>query len=137
MSTPPPPPPLQTTALLPIKAHSARVPNKNFRELNGKPLFRWILDTLLGMDEIEQVVINTDARVRLAECGVVDGGRVLLRDRKPALCGDEVSMNLILEDDVRNCSADLYLMTHATNPLLRATTIRWALHQFADGQKRR
>ena len=51
-------------ALLPMKAHSERVSGKNFRLFRGKPLFRWMLDTLLSIDEIAQVVINTDARAR-------------------------------------------------------------------------
>ncbi len=53
-------------ALLPMKAHSARVSGKNFRAFAGEPLFRWILDTLLKVEEIEKIVINTDARDILA-----------------------------------------------------------------------
>ena len=56
----------RTVALLPMKANSERVKGKNFRDFCGKPLFRWILDTLLAVDEIDQVVINTDARHILA-----------------------------------------------------------------------
>jgi CMP-N-acetylneuraminic acid synthetase len=41
-------------ALLPMKANSERVRGKNFREFNGKPLFRWILDTLLSVEEIDR-----------------------------------------------------------------------------------
>ena len=96
-------------ALLPMKANSVRVPSKNFRHLAGKPLFRWILDTLLAMPEIDAVVINTDARQILADNGLVDGeanGRVIIRDRKPEICGDLVSMNLVLADDVQNVPAD-------------------------------
>ena len=48
-------------ALLPMKAHSERIPNKNFKELSGKPLFKWMLDKLLSINEISQVIINTDA----------------------------------------------------------------------------
>src|SRR5690606_38419858 len=111
-------------ALLPMKANSERVKGKNFRDFCGKPLFRWILDTLLEVQEIDQVVINTDARHILAENGLVDAERVLIRDRKPEICGDFVSMNLVLADDVANIDADMYLMTHTTNPLMSAETIR-------------
>ncbi len=120
-----------------MKAHSERVSGKNFREFCGKPLFRWILDTLLSVDEIELVVINTDARDILAEHGLRDDGRVLIRDRKPEICGDLVSMNRVLEDDVAHVQAATYLMTHTTNPLLSADTIRQALQAYrtaiADG----
>jgi len=112
---------------LPMKANSERVKGKNFREFNGKPLFRWILDSLLAVEEIDLVVINTDARQILAENGLTDNDRVLIRDRKPEICGDMVSMNLILADDVENVDAEVYMMTHTTNPLLKSDTMRKAL----------
>lgn len=120
-------------ALLPMKAHSARVSGKNFREFSGRPLFRWILETLLSVSEIEQVVINTDARGILADHGLVDSDRILIRDRRPELCGDFVSMNLVLADDLAAVSSDAYLMTHTTNPLLRADTIRGAVAAYQQG----
>ena len=117
-------------ALLPMKAHSARVSGKNFRPFAGKPLFRWILDTLLSLEEVERVVINTDARAILAANGLVDSDRILIRDRKPELCGDFTSMNLVLADDIAAIESEVYLMTHTTNPLLSAGTIRRALVDY-------
>jgi CMP-N-acetylneuraminic acid synthetase len=122
-------------ALLPMKAHSARVSEKNFRDFNGKPLFRWILDALLEIPEIRKVVINTDAREILREKGLVDSRRIQIRDRNTNLRGDFVSMNRILEDDVKHVPADVYLMTHTTNPLLKTSTIREALEAFEQGRK--
>lgn len=121
-------------ALLPMKAHSERVSGKNFRELAGKPLFRWVLDTLLSVEEIDLVVINTDARKILEDKGLQAGSRVLVRDRKEELLGDFTSMNLILEDDINAEPADLYLMTHTTNPLLSAATIRHALDRLVTDE---
>lgn len=117
-------------ALLPMKANSQRVKGKNFRDFCGKPLFRWILDSLLDVKEIDQIIINTDARHILAENGLVDTDRVLIRDRKSEICGDDVSMNLVLQDDIDNVEADIFLMTHTTNPLLSSNTIRQAINQF-------
>lgn len=121
-------------ALLPMKANSERVKGKNFRNFSGKPLFRWILDSLLEVDEVDQVVINTDARHILAENGLTDTNRVLIRDRKPEICGDFVSMNKVLADDIANVQADIYLMTHTTNPLMSAATIRGALNAFKQAK---
>lgn len=125
----------RTVALLPMKANSERVKGKNFRDFNGKPLFRWILDTLLEVDEIDQVVINTDARQILADNGLTDTDRVLIRDRSPEICGDFVSMNKVLADDIAAVAADTYVMTHTTNPLLSAGTIRDALQAFARARR--
>jgi CMP-N-acetylneuraminic acid synthetase len=126
--------PIRIIALLPMKANSVRVKGKNFRDFCGKPLFRWILDTLLAVEEIDQIIINTDARHILAENGLIDTERITIRDRKPEICGDHVSMNLVLADDVANIQADIYLMTHTTNPLMSSDTIRKALVAFQQAQ---
>jgi len=121
---------LDCVALLPMKAHSQRVAGKNFRLFAGKPLFRWILDTLLSTESISSIVINTDARDLLESHGLVESEKIVIRDRKTELCGDEVSMNRILEDDIASVPSDFYLMTHTTNPLLTSETIERALQKF-------
>jgi CMP-N-acetylneuraminic acid synthetase len=125
----------KVVALLPMKANSERVKGKNFKPLNSKPLFRWILESLLAVPEISQIVINTDAREILASNGLTNSERVLIRDRKPEICGDFVSMNKVLSDDIANVPADIYLMTHTTNPLLGASTIRQALQAFSKARE--
>lgn len=128
----------RVVALLPMKAHSARVKSKNFRPIAGKPLFRWILDTLCATPEIDQVIINTDARSILSDHGLNDGdyeNKVLIRDRNPEICGDFVSMNLVLENDVDNVDADLYFMTHTTNPLLSINTISAMFRAYSQQRK--
>jgi len=126
---------LKIVALLPMKANSKRVKGKNFKSLYNKPLFEWILDSLTSLPQISKVVINTDARDILAANQLVDSERVEIRDRKPEICGDFVSMNLVIADDIANVPADVYLMTHTTNPLLSAATIQKALQQFLDARE--
>jgi N-acylneuraminate cytidylyltransferase len=52
-------------ALLPMKAHSERVPNKNMRDFCGKPLYHRVLKALLGSRYIKEVCINTDRLQRM------------------------------------------------------------------------
>jgi rhamnosyltransferase len=125
--------PERIVALLPMKAHSARVSGKNFKDFCGKPLFRWVLDTLLEVSEINQIVINTDARDILKQHGLVDGERVLIRDRPTDICGDFVSMNKVIANDIENVESDIYLMTHTTNPLISSETIRKAINSYKLG----
>jgi CMP-N-acetylneuraminic acid synthetase len=120
-------------ALLPLKAHSERVTGKNFRSFGGKPLFRWMLDTLLATEDVDLIVINTDARAKLEANGLEPNPRLLVRERKPELCGDFVSMNAVIADDVESVPADTYLMTHTTNPLLSRATIVSALAAYKQG----
>lgn len=125
---------LEIVALLPMKANSERVKGKNFRDFVGKPLFRWVLDTLLSVDAIDKVVINTDAREILACHNVVENERLIIRDRRAEICGDFVSMNRIIEDDISNISSDIYLMTHTTNPLLSKSSVERAIKKYKDGR---
>lgn len=121
---------MRIVALLPMKANSERVKGKNFRDFGGKPLFTWVLDTLLSVAEIDLIVINTDARHILAEYGLTDNDRILIRDRSEEICGDLVSMNLIIEDDIKNVDSDIYLMTHTTNPFLSRHSVQAAIEKF-------
>lgn len=125
----------KTVALLPMKANSERVKGKNFKEFCGKPLFRWVLDNLLAEPRIDLVVINTDARSILLENGLVESDRVIIRDRPNEICGDMVSMNFVIENDVTNIDADTYLMTHTTNPLLSLSSINRAMDEYETGLK--
>ena len=123
-------------ALLPIKAHSARVDGKNFRDLEGKPLFVWVLDTLLAVPEIRMIVINTDARKEMEDLGIRESEKLRIRDREESICGDEVSMNRILADDIAAVTASAYFMTHATNPFLSMMTMRSAIDKYFSLKER-
>ena len=117
-------------ALLPMKANSERVPGKNFKNFCGKPLFRWVLDSLLEVPRIQAVVINTDARHLLEPLGLRENDRVIIHDRPKEICGDDVSMNRIIENDLTRVNSSTYLMTHTTNPLLQAASIDRALDRY-------
>ena len=121
---------MRIVALLPMKANSERVKGKNFRDFGGKPLFKWVLDTLLSVAEIDLIVINTDARHILAQYGLIDNERILIRDRNEEICGDLISMNLIIKDDIKNIDSDIYLMTHTTNPFLSRHSVEAAIEKF-------
>ena len=37
---------MKIVAIVPIKSQSKRVKNKNFKKINGKPLYKYLLDKL-------------------------------------------------------------------------------------------
>ncbi|MCC6259487.1 MAG: acylneuraminate cytidylyltransferase family protein [Anaerolineales bacterium] len=117
---------MKLAALVPMRHHSQRVPGKNYRPLAGKPLFHYILETLLAVPEIETVMVDTDSEP------VMDGVRrrfptVQLIQRPQHLLADDVPMNEILLHDTAQVQADFYLQTHSTNPLLKPETISQAI----------
>jgi CMP-N-acetylneuraminic acid synthetase len=122
---------LKVAALLPIKDHSERVPGKNFKSFCGKPLYHHIIRTLDRTYAVDQIVINTDSERILLEAPTLSP-KVKVHMRPAELRGDFVSTNAIFAHDISLLDADLYLQTHATNPLLKAETIAHALKQFVD-----
>jgi CMP-N-acetylneuraminic acid synthetase len=117
------------TAILPMKLNSDRVPNKNFKTIAGRPLYQWILDTLLNSNSIVRIIINTDAPFE--QFGdYVNHPRILLRNRSVNLRGDEVSMNLIIKEDLNFADTENIIMTHTTNPLITTETIELALGTY-------
>ncbi len=120
-------------ALVPMRHHSQRVPEKNFRDLAGKPLYQHILSTLLDVPELEEIYVDTDSPV-IAEGIKIAFPEVNVIDRPEDLQGDEVSMNRIIIHDMSVIGADLYLQTHSTNPLLQAGTVSKAIQIFLENR---
>lgn len=124
------------TSIIPIKLNSQRLPNKNFKKINGYPLFSYIINTLLNVDCIDQIVINTDHPV-INEFirSHFDDDRIIFYERKAEHKGDDVSVNKLIKDMVTNCveiKNDFYIQTHVTNPCLTRETIDAALCMYTN-----
>ncbi len=124
---------IKIAALVPMRHHSQRVRNKNFRDLAGKPLFHYIIDTLAACPEIDRIVVNTDSQP-IQDDLAAHYPQVTVLARPLELCADDIPMNDILLYDTEHVPADLYLQTHSTNPLLKSETVSQAIHDFLDKQ---
>jgi CMP-N-acetylneuraminic acid synthetase len=121
-------------ALVPMKHNSQRVPEKNYRELAGKPLFHHILDTLIRVPEIDLICVDTDSIV-IKEGILKHFPVVKVIDRPLDLRADDIPMNRIIEHDMSMIKADLYLQTHCTNPLLKPGTISRAIQVYLENKE--
>ncbi len=118
-------------ALVPMRHQSDRVPGKNFRELAGSPLFAYILRSLEKVEQISEIVVDTDSQ------DIRDGiselfPQVTLINRPEHLRKGEIPMNEILLHDSSVVKADFYLQSHSTNPLLEPETIQQAIVAFLE-----
>lgn len=121
-------------ALLPMKGHSERVPGKNVRSFAGKPLFHWVLETLIEVPEIAEVVVDTDSEQIASDVASSFSG-VGIRRRPSHLRGDEVPMHDIVASFVKeHPTGEVFLQTHSTNPLLTAKTISRAIASFTEDE---
>ena len=127
---------MKITAILPIKHESTRVPGKNYRDFNGKPLFMHILNTLLDSELINNIVIdtNSDTIRNSLKNNYNNNQKIILYNRPEHLWDGSIAMNVILENVINdlNLDANYFFQTHTTNPLLTTKTIDDAIRTFLN-----
>ena len=121
----------QVTAIVPMRHHSVRVSEKNYRPFAGKPLYHRIIETLLACKQVEEIVIDTDSPT-VFEDASENFPTVRLLERPDHLRADTTPMNEVLLNTVMHYGANFYLQTHSTNPLLRTDTLSRAIERFLD-----
>ncbi len=117
---------MKIAALVPMRHRSERVPGKNYRPMAGKPMFHYILETLLACPEITTVAVDTDSPDIIAGCKQHFPSVVVL-ERPEHLRDGSIPMNEVLLHTTSQLDADLFLQTHSTNPLLKPATISSAI----------
>jgi CMP-N-acetylneuraminic acid synthetase len=103
------------SAIVPIKRESQRIPDKNFKIINKKPLFFWVISSLSKSDYIDEIVINCDdsyTEEKLSE--YFDFLKFVYRPKN--LIGNEISMNKIISSTLDGCKNNSIFQTHTTNP---------------------
>jgi CMP-N-acetylneuraminic acid synthetase len=112
---------------------SRRVAGKNYRPLGGKPLYQHIVESLLAADCVERVVLDTDSDLILEQAAERFGDAVVALRRPEHLRDEHLNANDILDNTLRQLTGDVFIQTHATNPLLRPVTIDTAFNAYVDG----
>ena len=122
---------MKVTALMPMRHSSERVPGKNYRTFNDKPLFHHVLEALLAVNNVDRVVINTDSGIIIDQCETLFP-EVHCIKRPTELLGGDVPMTEILQHDAQLFPSEWFLQTHSTNPLLSAVTIASAIKALEE-----
>jgi CMP-N-acetylneuraminic acid synthetase len=118
-------------AFVPMRHSSERVLGKNYRLFGGKPLYHYVVESLLNCHQISQVCIDTDSPTIIEDSNKhFPSVKVLLRPEH--LRGGMTPMNDVLLNSVAQVSADIYIQSHSTNPLLRSETISQAIDLFLN-----
>jgi CMP-N-acetylneuraminic acid synthetase len=112
---------VKADAIVPIKKNSVRIPNKNFKLLNGKPLYKYILETLQNCRLVDKIFVDTDVKKN------IDFEGVTIINRPQQLRGDHVSVNRLIEHDLQFSESEYFIQTHVTNPFVTASTIDKAI----------
>ncbi|GMN10059.1 acylneuraminate cytidylyltransferase family protein [Croceitalea sp. MTPC9] len=120
------------TALVPMRHSSERVPGKNYRDFDGKPLFYWVVKSLIDSKVFDQIVIDTDSDKIMELSQNFFGNEVVLLERPENLRAGEIPMNDVLLNSINQLNSDFFFQTHGTNPLLNSETVKQAVNTFLE-----
>lgn len=114
---------MKIVSFIPIKLNNQRLPGKNLLPLNGKPTCQYIFETINSIDMIdEKYVYCSDESIQEY---MPEGMRFLKRDTY--LDGFMVKGLEIIERFVNDVDADIYVLTHVTQPFTKSESIEKAL----------
>jgi CMP-N-acetylneuraminic acid synthetase len=126
---------VNVTAIIPARGGSKGIPRKNVKELDGKPLIAYIIETALNVGEIDRVIVSTDDE-EIADVAKKYGADVpfirpeeLARDETPTLPVLQHVIQQLGEDH----KPDIVVLLYATSPLVGAERVSEAIAMLKDG----
>lgn len=131
------PPEPRVLAVIPARAGSKRLPEKNLAELAGRPLIAWTICAALEAGFIQTVMVSTDSD-RIAEASRRHGAEVPFL--RPAELADDTasSVDVVLHAldayQQRGQTFDYVLLLQPTSPLRTAQDIQAGWQLLRDKQ---
>lgn len=121
---------MKIVAFIPIKLNNQRFPGKNLIPLNGKPTCQYIFDTISKIDIIdEKYVYCSDESITdyMPE-------ELIFLKRDTYLDGFQVKGLEIIDRFIQAVDADIYVLTHVTQPFTKSESIQNALEEVISGE---
>ena len=125
---------MKVVLFIPIKLNNQRLPGKNTLLLHGRPTCDYIFETVSSIDSIdEKYVYCSDEAVRPYIAPYESRGLSFLK-RAPWLDGFQVKGLEIIGQFVKDVDADIYVLTHVTQPFTIKESISNALDKVLSGE---
>ncbi len=114
-------------ALIPVRAGSQRVKNKNIRPFASSSLLEIKIKQLLSIKELDGVVVNSESDEML-DIAKALGAETYKRDDYYA--SSTVPINEVYRNIGETTTADIIVYANATNPLLKNESVSNAIKAF-------
>lgn len=117
--------------IIPAKGRSTRIPGKNLKDLAGKPMLAYILETAKQAKGVDRVIVSTDSEEvkKVAESYGADVPFI----RPDALTADDVTTREVLQHTIdwleehEGAVPDYILLLYPTSPLLKRERVEQAI----------
>ncbi len=113
--------------ITPARGGSKGVPRKNIREICGKPLLAWTIETALRSTRLDEYVVSTEDP-EIASVATSYGAKVIQRPSE--LATDEADTLPVLQHVLRELPADIVVVLQATSPVRRPGLIDRCIERF-------
>lgn len=120
---------MKVVAFVPIKLSNQRLPGKNLLPLAGKPLCKYIFETLLSVREIDEVIAYCSDEALLDYLPE----KVSFLKRSEELDGNMVKGAQIYSAFLNDVDADVYVLAHATSPFIKSDSISKGVRAVVSG----
>jgi len=121
-------------AIIPARGGSKRLPGKNIKLLNGKPLIAYTIETALQSEYITKVVVSTDceeiAKVAVQYGALVPGLRPNFLATDEASSNDVILFTIDLIEKEFNTKVNECILLQPTSPLRTSTHIDEAIELY-------
>lgn len=122
------------TAVVPARSGSKRLPNKNIKELAGKPLLVWTLEACIEVKKIDKVILSTDSMEYWdAAKEYIQSDKLVLDYRDSDEAGDTVKIFDYIKDKrtkIFTEQSGAFILALPTVPLRRSQHIDEAITLF-------
>ncbi len=120
---------MKILAVIPARAGSKGIPNKNIRIIGGHPLIYYSIRNALDSSLITDVIVSTDSpEVRI----IAEQMGASVKWRDAALCGDAVTLDVVIADAVPDGDWDYIVTMQPTSPTLQVATLDAAIKYAID-----
>lgn len=111
-------------AVIPARAGSKGIPNKNIRLLNDKPLISYTIENAKKSKYITNIIVSTDS----VEVEIISKQLgVPCKKRKSELCKDDITLDSVIYDAVGSEEYDYVITMQPTSPTLNYETLDKAI----------
>lgn len=115
---------MKIVAIIPARAGSKGIPNKNIRLLNGRPLIYYAISNAIKSKMITDIIVSTDSpeiEIIAKQMGVK------VKRRSEKLCGDNVTLDSVIYDAIERIECDWVVTMQPTSPTLLVGTLDLAI----------
>lgn len=121
---------MKILAVIPARAGSKGIPNKNIRIVNGHPLIYYSINNALNSKYITDVIVTTDSeevKIIAKQMGVK------IKNRSKELSGDSITLDSVIYDAIPQEENFDYIVTmQPTSPTLKVETLDNAIKYSID-----